>query len=210
MRATVPPLDQADVTTSQQIIVDAYAKTEFERLQFLRREQDHLRADNYKDLRETIVNQDGDPRNVGQKEILPATFCGGPRYMFERQQDAMAYVRKFVRPDLFITVITNPKWPEIVESLTHYSCFGCLEAQVLNFKSVLYRMHIIFFFFFVLPAGWLLDRETRCFDEVCGTGQLLFGPVQFLGKSAIGWPNPSPQIREECAALQHMFSVLWG
>ena len=51
-----------------------------------------------------------------------------------------------------------------------------------------------FFFFFVLPAGWLLDRETRCFDEVRGTGQLLFGPVQFLGKSAIGWPNLSPQI----------------
>ena len=52
----------------------------------------------------------------------------------------------------------------------------------------------IFFFFFVLPAGWLLDLETRCFDEVRGTGQLLFGPVQFLGKSAIGWPNLSPQI----------------
>ena len=64
--------------------------------------QDHLNADNYKDIRETIVSQDGDPRNVEQKLILPATFCGGPSYMFERQQDAMAYVRKFDRPDLFI------------------------------------------------------------------------------------------------------------
>ena len=77
MRANVPPLDQADVTALQQFIVDAYAKIESELLQPLRREQDHLRADNYKDLRKTIVNRDGDPRNVGQKVILPATFCGG-------------------------------------------------------------------------------------------------------------------------------------
>ena len=64
----------------------------------------------------------------------------------------------------------------------------------LNVIPVFCRCAMLFFFFFVLPAGWLLDRETRCFDEVRGTGQLLFGPVQFLGKSAIGWPNLSPQI----------------
>ena len=64
MRVNVPPLDQTDVTASQHFIVDAYAKIESERLQFLRREQDHLRTDKYKDLWETIVNQDGDPRNV--------------------------------------------------------------------------------------------------------------------------------------------------
>ena len=93
----------------QQFIVDAYEKIESERLQYLRREQGGLRADRYRDLRETIVNQDEDSRNVGQKVILPATFCGGPRYMFERQQYAMPYIRNFGRPDLFITVTTNPK-----------------------------------------------------------------------------------------------------
>ena len=38
--------------------------------------------------------------------------------MFNRQQEAMAYVRKFGRPDLFITVTTNTKWTEILERLT--------------------------------------------------------------------------------------------
>ena len=38
--------------------------------------------------------------------------------MFQRQQDAMTYVRKFGRPDVFITVTRNPKWPEILERLT--------------------------------------------------------------------------------------------
>ena len=46
IRANVSPLDQADVTNLQQFIVDAYAKLESERLQFLRREKDHLMADN--------------------------------------------------------------------------------------------------------------------------------------------------------------------
>ena len=141
------------------------AKIESERLEFLRREQDHLRADNYKD-------QDGDSRNVGQKVILRATFCGGPRYMFERQQDAMNYVRKVGRAGLLIIVTKNPKWPEILETLTpgkqphdrpgllvkvfrvkiqnllkilKDSCFDCLEAPVLNFKSVVYPMHVFFF-----------------------------------------------------------------
>ena len=95
----------------QQFIVDAYAKIECEHLQFLEREQGRLRSYNYRDLRHTIVNQDGDPRNVEQKVIVPAIFCGGPSFMFERQQDVMAYVRKFRRPDVFIIVITNPKWP---------------------------------------------------------------------------------------------------
>ena len=35
--------------------------------------------------------------------------------MFERQQDVVAYVRSFVRQDLFITVTTNPKWTEIMD-----------------------------------------------------------------------------------------------
>ena len=66
-------------------------------------------TDTYSDLQETIDNQDEDSRNVRQKVILRATFCGGPRYMFEMQQVAtVAYVRNFGRPDLFITVTTNP------------------------------------------------------------------------------------------------------
>ena len=37
--------------------------------------------------------------------------------MHKRQQDAISYVRKYGHLDLFITTTTNPKWPEIKESL---------------------------------------------------------------------------------------------
>ena len=86
-----------------QQFVDAYCKIETERLQFLRREQTALRADCYQDLRDAILDNDGDPKNVGRRVIT-----GGPRYMHERQQDAMSYVRKYGHPDLFITITTNP------------------------------------------------------------------------------------------------------
>ena len=38
--------------------------------------------------------------------------------MLEKQQDVMAHVRKLGQPDLFIPATTNPKGPEILESLT--------------------------------------------------------------------------------------------
>ena len=97
---------------TSQFMVDMYAKIETERLGFLRRNQDKLRADNYIHLRDAITS-DGDPRNIGQPVILPSSFTGGPRYMHERTQDAMAYVRKFGRPDLFITFTCNSNWTEI-------------------------------------------------------------------------------------------------
>ena len=93
----------------QQFMVDAYAKIEFECLQFLLRKQKQLRADSYKELWDALVNNDGNAQNVGQKVILPSTYCGGPRYMFERQQNAMAYVRKNVRPSLFCNSYNKPK-----------------------------------------------------------------------------------------------------
>lgn len=101
----------------QQFIVDVYCKIETERLLFLRREQKTLRAESYSNLQDSLINVDSDPANLGQRIVLPATFTGGPRYMHQKQQDAITYVRAYGRPDLFITTTTNPKWAEITENL---------------------------------------------------------------------------------------------
>lgn len=99
-----------------QYIVDMYVKVESERLLFIRLNQTKLRVENYIHLQDAI-NRDGNAANVGQMVILPSSFTGGPRYMHERTQDAMVYVRNFGRPDLFITFTTNPKWKEVTEAL---------------------------------------------------------------------------------------------
>lgn len=102
-----------------QLLVDAYAKIESERLLFFRLNQKKLRAEEYIHLRDSM-NADGQPSNIGQPVILPSNFVGGPRYMAEKTQDAMVYVRKFGRPDLFITFTCNRKWEEITRELfTH-------------------------------------------------------------------------------------------
>ena len=48
---------------------------------------------------------------------MPATFTKGPRYVHEKQADAMAKVRRFERPSHFITITTNSEWKEIVDNL---------------------------------------------------------------------------------------------
>ncbi len=95
-----------------QYLVDMYAKVQSERLLFLRKNQKQLRAENYVHLKDAIAS-DGNTQNLGQLVVLPSSFTGGPRYMHERTQDAMTYVKNFGRPDLFITFTCNPKWDEI-------------------------------------------------------------------------------------------------
>jgi hypothetical protein len=55
--------------------------------------------------------------NIGRMVVLPSSFIGGPRHMHQLYQDAMALVRKHGKPDLFITITSNPKWPEVTAEL---------------------------------------------------------------------------------------------
>ena len=99
-----------------QFAVDMYAKIEAERLRYIRTHQKELRCDSYIHLRDGI-NNDVAGAEIGQLCILPSTFIGSPRYMHERTQDAMTYVRTCGRPDLFITFTCNAKWKEIKDEL---------------------------------------------------------------------------------------------
>src|ERR1043165_9077961 len=55
--------------------------------------------------------------NVGRRIILPSSFAGGPRQMYQLYQDAMTIVSHFGKPDLFVTFTCNPKWPEVTREL---------------------------------------------------------------------------------------------
>ncbi|XP_070013553.1 uncharacterized protein [Nicotiana sylvestris] len=58
-----------------------------------------------------------DSSNIGKQKFLSASFIGGPRDMRQRYMDAIALVRCFGKPDLFITMICNLTWTEIKEYL---------------------------------------------------------------------------------------------
>ncbi|XP_053101906.1 uncharacterized protein LOC128323208 [Hemicordylus capensis] len=73
----------------------------------------------------------------GKTFILPSSFAGSPRNMLQNYQDAMAIVRKYGKPDLFITMTCNPKWEEIVENLEHGQTAAArpdLVARVFHLK----------------------------------------------------------------------------
>ncbi|XP_050056156.1 uncharacterized protein LOC126549818 [Aphis gossypii] len=100
-----------------QFLVDIYAKIETERLNFIRNHQKQLIAENYIHLKDAVGKNYVDATDLGQMVVLPSSVTGGPRYMHERTQDAMTYVRVHGHPDLFITFTCNPTWKDIIDAL---------------------------------------------------------------------------------------------
>ncbi|ONM00094.1 hypothetical protein ZEAMMB73_Zm00001d030055 [Zea mays] len=101
----------------QQFAVDTYIKIESSRLDFIRKNQDRLRADLYQGLVDTMLDGDIRAEKVGKRTVLSSSFIGGPRDMRRRYMDAMALVRKFGKPDIFLTMTCNPNWDEIRREL---------------------------------------------------------------------------------------------
>ncbi|PNY00838.1 ATP-dependent DNA helicase PIF1 [Trifolium pratense] len=97
----------------QQYVVDAYTAIEEERLRWYRQHQTVLRTDLYKNVCDAVVRGDTVAAATGKRTVLPSSFTGGPRYMVQNYQDAMAICRTFGNPDIFLTFTANPKWPEI-------------------------------------------------------------------------------------------------
>jgi len=102
----------------QQYVCDQYVRMETNNLRFIERNQRALFAEAYQGLVDHINQQlhIDEPAPVGRRMILPSTFTGGPRYMKQSYQDAMTIVRKYGKPDLFVTFTCNPGWPEIVNN----------------------------------------------------------------------------------------------
>ncbi|XP_012698637.1 uncharacterized protein LOC101778811 [Setaria italica] len=101
----------------QQFAVDTYVKIESSRLDYIRNNQDILRADLYQGLVDSWRMGVEDADEVGKRTVLSPTFIGGPRNMRRRYMDAMALVRKFGKPDIFLTMTCNPNWDEIKNEL---------------------------------------------------------------------------------------------
>jgi hypothetical protein len=101
----------------QEWVVNQYSKVEGQQLRWVRLYQTTLRADQYKGIVDAMQQDGANSTNFGRMVVLPATFAGSPRHMNQLYQDSMALVRKFGKPDLFITMTCNPNWLEILHEL---------------------------------------------------------------------------------------------
>lgn len=105
----------------QQFVVDAFACVDQNRLNFLKFNQQTIRAELYRGLQDALLEDANQGTSaIGQRIILPSSFIGSPRNMMQLYQDSMAIVRKFGKPDLFVTFTCNPKWPEIENELGEF------------------------------------------------------------------------------------------
>ncbi|KAG2738560.1 hypothetical protein P692DRAFT_20676686, partial [Suillus brevipes Sb2] len=106
-------------TLFQQFLVDVWASTDQNRLNYIRQNQGTIRASVYSGLQDAAAAADGqlDLHELGQRFILPSSYTGGPRYMYQCFQDGLALARYFKKIDIFMTVTCNPKWPEIQREL---------------------------------------------------------------------------------------------
>ncbi len=100
----------------QQYIIDQYAKIEQNRLNYLRQNQSTLRTELYQGAVDAVHTEDN-ANNIGQRVILPSSFAGRPRQMYQLYQDAIAIISYFGKSDLFVTFTYNPKWSEITKEL---------------------------------------------------------------------------------------------
>jgi hypothetical protein len=103
----------------QQYICDVWVSTDQNCLQWIQNNQPQLRASLYNGLEDVVehgehnVNLD----DIGHRIVLPSSYVGGPRYMNQQFQDAIALARYYHGFDLFVTFTCNSQWPEITSAL---------------------------------------------------------------------------------------------
>ncbi|XP_015959922.1 uncharacterized protein LOC107483819 [Arachis duranensis] len=74
--------------------------------------QSTIRGEVLQGIEKAMRRGDDEASSIGTRVILPSSFTGGRRYMFNHCQDAMAICKHFGYPDLFRTITCNPNWPE--------------------------------------------------------------------------------------------------
>ena len=114
----------------QEWLCMGWVSVENQRLNYQRQNQKALRADSYKNLKDAALErmQELEPRAEGLyrddhnqptvgRMILSSSFSGSPHWYNAKFQDGMAIVREYHKPDYFITMTFNPKWPDILSQL---------------------------------------------------------------------------------------------
>ena len=112
----------------QEWILNAWITCENQRLNFQRQNQKTLRADTYRNLQEAVAERrqqapadslyNNERENAVGRVILASSFQCSHRWYLEKFQDGMAICRYFHKPDVFVTMTCNPKWPEITAGLS--------------------------------------------------------------------------------------------
>nr|GEW33040.1 PTI1-like tyrosine-protein kinase At3g15890 [Tanacetum cinerariifolium] len=104
----------------QQYGVTAFCAIEQNRIDYVREHQNDIRSEYLSGIYDAINRGDSDGSDCGIRVILPQSFTGEPRYMYNHYLDALAICRVYGNPSFFITFTCNVKWPEITEYMAQF------------------------------------------------------------------------------------------
>jgi Helitron helicase-like domain at N-terminus len=113
------PIIQCGGRLFQQWICDMWVSTDQNRLRWVETHQPELRAALYSGLEDAVGSSETDVNlhDIGHRVVLPSSYVGGPRYMNQRFQDAIALARHYHGFDLFITFTCNAQWADLTNAL---------------------------------------------------------------------------------------------
>ena len=196
-----------------QFVVDCWASTEQNKLDWLRFNQKALRADVYKGLVDAVHSGDRSSlADLGKRFILPSTHINSTRHMFQLFQDSMAICRYFGSADLFITMTANPNWKEIKDELGPHQTVADrpdLLARAFQMKktALLKRIQNDGIFGGHVASVWTVEFQKRGLPDVhliffLKSEHKLRSPDDFVKMIRADIPDPElePRLHELVAA----------
>lgn len=123
--------------------------------------QKALKVESYKGLADFLKEKpDGVAVQVGRDYILPSSFTGSPRSYQQRYQDAMSIVRKYGKPDIYLTFTANPKWPEVLSQMKQ----GQTAEDVHDIVCRVFRLKVRQLFYEIKERGVFGRISAYCYS----------------------------------------------
>jgi hypothetical protein len=158
---------------SLELYCDAWAQVEARAMMFHRNpaQQAKYRVGRKCAIDDQLQCEGGDLHAASIPLILPASFVGSSKWYHMLYMDAMSLPMRFNKPDLFITMTCNPRWPEIQAAVPHGSHWRFhpdLVARVfwLKFKSMMKDIIKLKIFGEVRAYVWRIEWQARGLPHV--------------------------------------------
>jgi hypothetical protein len=158
---------------SLELYCDAWAQVESRAAMFHRQpsQQAKYRVGRKCAIDDQLQCEGGDVRAASIPLILPSNFVGSSKWYHMLYMDAMALPMRFNKPDLFITMTCNPRWPEIKTALpprSHWRHHPDLVARVfwLKFSSLMRDIVHGKLFGKVRAYVWRIEWQARGLPHV--------------------------------------------
>ncbi|XP_073021925.1 uncharacterized protein [Primulina eburnea] len=166
----------------QQYVVDNYVKIETQRLRWIRSNQRDIRSELYQGLQDCLHGGENNAGNVGTRIVLPSSFGGSPRDMYQRYQDAMTLVQIYGKPDIMLTMTCNPNWDEIKYQLLH----GQSSQDRPDLITRIFKSKFEEFKKDIVDRG-VLGKDTGCKQSICtndilGSMDQIYSPPSSSGE----------------------------